>query len=79
VAIPWIIFERDSVLFETRFLGLRVSVKRPFMPFSYLLSGGVSMRGFLPGWAHRPVRFMESLAMEGRTGMFAELVVERVM
>ncbi len=37
------------------------------------------MRGFLPGWAHRPVRFMESLAMEGRTGMFAELVVERVM
>lgn len=77
-AIPWILFERDRGLLEARFPGLRVSSIRPFMPFSYLFSGGVSMRGFLPGWAYGPVRFMERIAMEGRTGMFAEVVVERV-
>jgi SAM-dependent methyltransferase len=77
-ALPWILFARDRFLFEARFPGLRVSVIRPFMPFSYLLSGGVSMIGFMPGWAYRPIRFMEGLAMEARTGMFAEVVVEKV-
>jgi hypothetical protein len=49
-ALPWIIFKRDRSVFESRFSELRVSRIEPIMPFRYLLSGGVSMRGLMPAW-----------------------------
>src|SRR5579872_5890291 len=47
-ALPWIIFERDRRKFESEFPGLEIRAVQPFMPFRYLVSGGVSMRQLMP-------------------------------
>jgi SAM-dependent methyltransferase len=47
-ALPWIIFERDQDDFESDFPELQIHAIRPFMPFRYLISGGVSMRQLMP-------------------------------
>jgi hypothetical protein len=51
-ALPWIVFARDCRKFETDFPNLRVDTVRPFMPFRYLVSGGVGMRASMPGFSH---------------------------
>lgn len=48
----------------------------PMMPFAYLLSGGVSMRSFAPGWLYRLVRAMEARLAQDRWAMFALIEVE---
>jgi SAM-dependent methyltransferase len=48
IALPWMVFERDRALFETEFPKLRIEQVQPLMPFRYLVSGGVSMRGLMP-------------------------------
>jgi SAM-dependent methyltransferase len=50
-ALPWIIFERDRREFESGFPELAIRTVRPFMPFRYLVSGGVSMRQLMPAAA----------------------------
>jgi SAM-dependent methyltransferase len=47
-ALPWIIFQRDRHEFESEFRDLGIQAVRPFMPFRYLVSGGVSMRQLMP-------------------------------
>jgi SAM-dependent methyltransferase len=47
-ALPWIIFARDRHDFESEFRELEIQTIRPFMPFRYLVSGGVSMRQLMP-------------------------------
>lgn len=47
-ALPWMIFERDRAEFEAEFPELQLRTVRPFMPFRYLVSGGVSMRQLMP-------------------------------
>lgn len=47
-ALPWIIFQRDRREFESEFPNLEIQSVRPFMPFRYLVSGGVSMRQLMP-------------------------------
>jgi SAM-dependent methyltransferase len=48
-ALPYIVFKRDQDIFESAFPDLQVSTIQPFMPFRYLVSGGVSMRTLMPG------------------------------
>lgn len=50
-ALPWIIFQRDRHKFEAEFPELEIRTVRPFMPFRYLVSGGVSMRQLMPAAA----------------------------
>lgn len=50
VALPWILFERDRYLFERQFPQWRIQRLNPIMPFTYLLSGGVSLRSLMPAW-----------------------------
>jgi SAM-dependent methyltransferase len=45
-ALPWIIFDRRD--FEAEFRDLQIQSVAPFMPFRYLVSGGVSMRQLMP-------------------------------
>jgi SAM-dependent methyltransferase len=47
-ALPWIIFQRDRNNFESEFRELEIQSIQPFMPFRYLVSGGVSMRQLMP-------------------------------
>ena len=59
-ALPWIIFERDRREFESAFPELAIREVRPFMPFRYLVSGGVSMRQLMPAATFRLWRRIES-------------------
>jgi SAM-dependent methyltransferase len=51
-AIPWIVFVRDREKFKAEFPELAIEQIQPFLPFRYLLSGGVSMRSLMPGFSH---------------------------
>ena len=50
-ALPWMIFERDCAQFVREFPQWQIETIRPMMPFRYLVSGGVSRRGLMPGWS----------------------------
>jgi len=76
-ALPWIVFERDKHLFEELYPNLIIHSIRPFMPFAYLLSGGMSMRNLAPGWLYPVVRFIEKHINEEKYGMFALIVLKR--
>lgn len=49
-ALPYIVFKRDQAIFVSEFPDLEVSSILPFMPFRYLVSGGVSMRTLMPAF-----------------------------
>lgn len=59
-ALPWIIFQRDWLKFEFEFPELEIRAVRPFMPFRYLVSGGVSMRQLMPAATFPLWRALES-------------------
>jgi SAM-dependent methyltransferase len=59
-ALPWMIFERDRREFESQFSELSIQTVRPFMPFRYLVSGGVSMRQLMPEATFNLWRGLES-------------------
>jgi SAM-dependent methyltransferase len=79
-ALPWILFERDRQLFVEKFPQWRIVKVTPMMPLAYLISGGVSMRSIMPGWAYRLVRAFEKLipSVEKKSGMFAFIMLERL-
>jgi SAM-dependent methyltransferase len=51
-ALPWIVFSRDHSLFQREFPTLTIEQVTPFMPFRYLVSGGVSLRSLMPAWTY---------------------------
>lgn len=59
-ALPWIIFQRDRHDFESEFHELKIQAVRPFMPFRYLVSGGVSRRQLMPEATFNLWRGLES-------------------
>jgi SAM-dependent methyltransferase len=75
-ALPWIVFERDRKIFETLFPRWRIRKIEPMMPFSYLASGGVSLRALVPGWAYRAFRWLEGRLNQQRWAMFAQIELE---
>jgi len=80
MAMPWIVFERDRQKFESEFPGLFVEKIRPFLPFRYLVSGGVTMRKLMPGFTHGAWSRFERL-LEGQMrhlGLFAFIAIRRV-
>lgn len=78
-ALPWIVFWRDRDRFEREFPEWRVERVTPFMPFSYLMSGGVSMRQLLPGWSYLLMRWFEKALgpVMPHLAMFAHIVLVR--
>jgi SAM-dependent methyltransferase len=78
-ALPWMIFHRDRSRFTADFPEWRVKTIDLDMPFSYLLSGGVSMRAFAPGAAYKPVRWLETRQQRWirKCAMFARIWLER--
>ena len=78
-AIPWILFVRDRKEFELRFPELGIEEVRPFLPFRYLVSGGVGMRSLMPGFMHGAwARFEDLLKSRWPTlGMFAFVSLRR--
>lgn len=79
-ALPWIIFQRDRVVFLKEFPDLKVIKIQPMMPFRYLLSGGVSLRSFMPGWSMGFWRWFETLFFKKNNSwaMFSMIVIEKI-
>jgi len=80
IALPWIIFERDRNDFEKEFPEFSIEMNRPFMPFRYIVSGGVGMRSLMPGFTHSAWAALErALEFEmKRLGMFAFLELRKI-
>jgi SAM-dependent methyltransferase len=79
-ALPWIIFQRDLAEFRREFPQWRIKSLDFGMPFSYLLSGGVSMRSFVPGSLFGFVRRVEK-ALDpwmDHLAMFSRVVLEKI-
>lgn len=78
-AMPYIIFIRDRKLFESRFPALRVQKLYFHTPFSYLISGGFSMRQLLPGFLFKVVRGIEFVLspLSKYLGMFMTIEIEK--
>jgi SAM-dependent methyltransferase len=79
MALPWILFVRDRARFEREFPEWRVVLLKPIMPFRYLLSGGVSLRGLTPAWTFGLWRHLERALQPWmrHLAMFAHVVLER--
>jgi hypothetical protein len=78
-ALPWILFERDRLQFEREFPEWRLRTIEPQMPFRYLVSGGVSLRGLMPDGSYRWCEEVERLLEPWKhtLAMFARIVLER--
>ena len=78
-ALPWIVFQRDIDEFYSRFPNFRLTRYENFMPFRYLLSGGVSRNAFLPVWAYPIVMLSEKVLcpFNNHIGLFVKIVVEK--
>jgi SAM-dependent methyltransferase len=79
-ALPWIVFDRDRQVFEEKFPSLQIRSIEPFMPFRYLVSGGVSMRALTPGFTFNAWHGLEKLLQPWMhsLAMFAAIRLERV-
>ena len=79
-ALPWIIFQRDRAQFESTFPEWQIQCIHLFMPFRYIVSGGVSMRNLMPYWTFGIWRSFENLLKEkmDRFAMFANIVLTRI-
>lgn len=63
MAIPWIIFERDTTIFKSEFPELKICSVRLHTPFRYLLSGGLSLRQLVPSWSYTIINLAEWLLL----------------
>ncbi len=79
-ALPWIIFERDRQRFRQEAPAWEIERIRRFMPFRYLVSGGVSLRSLMPGWTFGLWSGLERALgpVMGWIAMFAHVVLRRV-
>lgn len=78
-AIPWIVFVRDRAEFEREFPVLKIEEIRPFLPFRYLVSGGVGMRSLMPGFTHSTWKGLEGMLepQMSKLAMFALVSLSR--
>jgi SAM-dependent methyltransferase len=80
-ALPWIIFSRDRGIFERDYPQWKIRSIEAGMPFRYLLSGGVSLRSFMPGWSFSFWTGIERSLdpWSAKLGMFAGIVLDRAV
>lgn len=79
IAIPWIVFERDRSTFESEFPQLEIERIRPFLPFRYIVSGGLATRNLVPAFTNSLWRGLEHLLdpWMSHLGMYAFISLRR--
>ena len=79
-AIPWIIFCRDRLLFETEFPQFNIERVTFHTPFRYLLSGGLSFRQLLPSFMYSPLMILEMILkpLHPWIGMFMTIELKKM-
>jgi SAM-dependent methyltransferase len=80
IALPWMVFERDRQRFASEFPQLEIEQIRPFLPFRYVVSGGLGMRSLMPGFTHGLwMRFEQMLEpWMSHLGMYAFISLRRL-
>lgn len=80
-ALPWIIFFRDRLLYEKMFPNLKIKEFKPHTPFSYLLSGGLSMRQLVPTFTYDSIRLIEKILspLNQHLAMFVTIELEKCL
>ena len=77
-ALAWVVCERDRAVLNRDWPHLQVTRVEPFMPFRYVLSGGVSLRSLQPGWMYPFWNWADNLPfLKHRMAVFALIVIER--
>jgi SAM-dependent methyltransferase len=78
-ALPWMMFARDRARFERELPEWSIERIEPFMPVAYLISGGMSYPGLMPGFTYGLWRALEAAAapIMDRVAMFALIVLRR--
>lgn len=77
-ALAWVIAVRDSERLEREWPGLRVSETSPFMPFRYIVSGGVSLRSLQPSWSYGFWKWLDKRKSFQGFSVFALVVLDRI-
>jgi SAM-dependent methyltransferase len=79
-ALPWIVFERDRIRFKAIFRQFAINNIIIEKPCVYILSGGVSLRGLMPGFLYESWKRLENLLVRwiDRLGMFARIELSRI-
>jgi SAM-dependent methyltransferase len=79
-ALPWIVFVRDREQFAAEFPEFCIESIRPFLPFRYVLSGGVSLRTLMPAFTSRAWTGLERLLepQMNRLAMFAFISLKKI-
>ena len=79
-AMAWMIFKRDRKKFEKMFPGLRIVKMKPHTPFTFVLSGGLTMKNLVPSVTYPVFAFLEKLfsPLNGAIGLFYTIVLEKV-
>ncbi len=79
-AIPWIIFSRDSRIFESLFPSLKIVSMHTHTPLRYLLSGGLKLRQLVPSFTYPAVKAVEFILTpaNGLLGMFQTIELQKV-
>ncbi len=77
-ALPWIMFQRDRVLFETEYPQWNINNIYLHSSFIYLLSGGVSLKGLIPSWTYGGWKLLEWMLRKHmkNIAMFAVITLE---
>lgn len=77
--LPWIIFKRDEDKFKKLFPQLEIIKYQNFMPFKYIISGGLSSPQLLPNFTYDLYSSFEKMIspLNNYLGMFVRIIVER--
>ncbi len=78
IFLPYIVFERDRDKFLALFPEFKINRIDCHTPFSYLLSGGVSLKTLVPSFAYGLVTFLDSKFSSKNFNMFATYEIEKV-
>lgn len=78
-ALPWIVFGRDRERFEQLFPQWQIVQVTSFMPFRYLVSGGVGMRSLMPAALYGFWSWIEDILSpwHDKLGMFAHITLQK--
>ncbi len=78
-AIPWIIFSRDRMLFESEFPSLKIISMHTHTPLRYLLSGGLKLRQLVPSFTYPAVKAIEFILTPANSllGMFQTIELQK--
>jgi len=79
-ALPWIVFERDRLIFDQNYPELQVLEISYHTPLRYLISGGLSFGSLAPSFSYRIFKFLDYMlsGISKQISMFTTIKVRKM-